>query len=334
MKIRILFALLLVGYFTLLNEKLIAQSPGYTIESFQDEYTELTEYESIVKIFLGDPLWEYEFELDFQFPFYGEYYDRLTYLSEAWGFVDYDLEDLSFFMMNFSSYKYDNPKDTVIIPSDVRFSHVLANNMQAFVIQYTKNRFFGDPNADDYDTYMNFQLWFFENGVMEVHFGEMHMDGNPIYSPGKGFFHYTTDGGVDTSEVGGPHMGISNPFDEEDGIALSGSYDDYEVTGDIYDNLTVLPPEGWIIRFKPKSVGIFDPKPSDNQIAISPNPASSFINIPEPDSYITLYDFSGKIMYEGISNDNKLNVADVPSGIYFVRIASGGNSSIGKFFKS
>ena len=332
MKSLIIF-LFFIGTF-LYSSITLAQSEEYVIESFQGEYNELTEYESMVKIFLGDPLWEFEFELDFQFPFYGEYYDRLIYLSEAWGAVT-DNEDLAFFLMDFSrGYAYDNPKDTVNIPSDVRFSHVQANSMQAFVIQYTKNRFFADPNSDEYDTNMNFQLWFFENGVLEVHFGEMHMDENPIYSPGKGFFCYTTDGGVDTSEVCGPHMGISNPYDEEDGIALSGSYYDYEVTGDIYDILTVLPPKGWIIRFKPKSVGIFDPKPRDNQIAISPNPASSFINIPEIGSFVTMYDFSGRILYEGITNENKLNVSDYPSGIYCVKITSGGSSSVGKFYKS
>jgi len=312
----------------------LAQSEEYGIESFQGEYNELTEYESMVKIFLGDPLWEYEFELDFQFPFYGEYYDRLIYLSEAWGAVT-ENEDLAFFLMDFSrGYAYDNPMDTVNIPSDVRFSHVQVKDMQAFVIQYTKNRFFADPNSDEYDTYMNFQLWFFENGVLEVHFGEMHMDENPIYSPGKGFYCYTTSGGVDTSEVCGPHMSISNPFDEEDGIAISGSFDNYAVTSDIYDILTFLPPEGWIIRFKPKSVGLFEPDYRITKVSIYPNPAISYIMIPEPGSYVAMYDFSGKIIYEGVSTDSKLSVSAFPSGIYFVRISSGSSSSIGKFYKS
>ena len=313
---------------------IVAQSSGYTIESFQDEYTELTAYESMSWLFLGDPLWEHEFQLNFQFPFYGASYDKMIYNAEGWGMFTDD-EDEALYLMDYTrGYSYDILEDSVNIPSDVRFSHVFANNMDAFVIQYTKSRFFADPFANSLDTYMNFQLWFFENGVMEVHFGEMHMDGTPIYATGKGYYCYDTSSGVDSNEVCGPHMGISNPYNREDGIALSGSYDDYEVTSDIYDNLTVLPPQGWIIRFKPKSVGTFDPKPSDIQIAISPNPASTFINIPEPGSYITLYDFSGKIMYEGIPNENKLNVSSFPPGIYFVRTASPGNSSIGKFYKS
>jgi hypothetical protein len=98
--------------------------------------------------------------------------------------------------------------------------------------------------------------------------------------------------------------------------------------------MTELPPIGWIIRFKPKSVGIFNPKPHSNQIAIMPNPASSFINIPEIGSFVSMYDFSGRIMYEGITNDNKLNVSAYLLGIYFIKITSGGSSSIGKFYKS
>lgn len=324
---------LLFGICTAISfHSISAQSEGYVIESFQDVYVELTDYESIALLNDGNPIWDHYFQLDFPFPFYGNLYDELYYRTEAWGSVTID-EDLAFFLMDYSrAYAYI-VEDLSNITSDVRFSHVEANNIQAFVIQFTKVGFFADPFRDSLDTYMNFQLWFFENGVMEVHFGEMHMDNTPIYAPGKGFYCYN-NGELDTTELCGPHVGISNPFDEEDGIAVSGAYNDYEASSDIYSNLTVIPPPGWIIRFKPKSVGIFDPKPRDNQIVISPNPANSFINISEIGSYVTMYDFSGKIMYEGITNETKLNVTSFPPGIYFVKIASGNTSSIGKFFKS
>ena len=119
-----------------------------------------------------------------------------------------------------------------------------------------------------------------------------------------------------------------------DAIALSGSYDDYEVTANQYDVLTLMPPEEWIIRFKPKSVGFFEPDYRLSEVSICPNAANTYIRIPEPDSYVTMYDFSGKIMYQGVPNENKMNVSDLTPGIYFIRISSGINSSIGKFYKS
>ncbi|MEO6132034.1 MAG: T9SS type A sorting domain-containing protein [Saprospiraceae bacterium] len=330
---RSLFVFLLANYFALAYHQAAAQSAGYTIESFQDVYTELTNYESVSLLTMGDLFWELEFPLNFQFPFYDSLYESVIYHHEAWGMFTDD-EDLALFLMDFTRlYAFDDLVDTSNITSDVRFSHVMSNNLQAFVLQFTKNRFFADPYEDSLDTYLNFQIWLYENGVMEVHFGEMHMDGNPIYAPGKGFYCYTTSGGIDTNEVCGPHMGISNPLDEEDAIALSGSYDDYEVVGDLYSVLTVLPPEGWIIRFKPKSVGIFDPVLITNQLAIKPNPTSSYILIPDSGNKVTIFDFSGKIVYEGTAPENKVSVSTLPTGMYFIQISSDYNSSIGRFFK-
>ena len=317
----------------LCNTVIKAQSPGYTIESYQDVYSELDEYESVVvqtKKFL---FWQLEFPLDFQFPYYDSTYNRVIFVHDNWGAFTDD-EDISLYLFEYTFFiteLYELP--IADPPSDVRYAHVIANNMKAFVLQYTNNMFFFDLDNDTIDTYMNWQVWLFENGVMEIHFGEMHMDDNPIYEPGKGFFFYGNEG-VDTSEIYGPHVGISNPLDETDAIALSGSYDNYEVTGDQYDVLTVMPPEGWIIRFKPKSVGLFEPDYRTTEFSINPNPAISYIMIPDPGSYVTMYDFSGKVMFEGIVTDNKLSVAAFPPGMYFVRIASGSNSSIGKFYKS
>jgi hypothetical protein len=73
---------------------------------------------------------------------------------------------------------------------------------------------------------------------------------------------------------------IANNYDEEDGIAVSGAYNDYETSSDVYSNLTVIPPPGWIIRFKPKSVGLFEPDYPISEVSIFPNPASAYINIP------------------------------------------------------
>ena len=331
MRTFILFTMLFCSTHSIPNST--AQSTGYTIESFQDVYAELDEYESVVVQTDNFLFWQLEFPLDFQFPYYDSMYNRAIFVHDNWGAFTDD-EDISLYLFEYTDfitalYEFPIPNP----PSDVRYAHALSNNMEAFVLQYTNNMFFFDLENDTIDTYMNWQVWLFENGVMEIHFGEMHMDDNPIYEPGKGFYFYGNEG-VDTSEIYGPHISIANPLDETDAIALSGSYDDYEITGDLSDVLTIMPPEGWIIRFKPKSVGLFEPDYQITEFSINPNPAISYILIPEPGSYVTMYDFSGKVMFEGIATDNKLSVSDFPPGIYFVRISSGSNSSIGKFFKS
>ena len=329
---RSLFVFFLAFMITNSIHELSAQSSGYTIESLQDVYTELTEYESIVLQTQNDLFWEVEFPLDFGFPYYDSIYDNVTFVHDSWGYFSED-QDLSLFLFEYIPFVTELYSDTIDFPSDVRYAYVFSNNLEALVLQFTKNRLFEDPAADSLDTYLNWQVWLFENGVIEIHFGEMHMDGNPIYAPGKGFYLYSS-AGIDTTEIDGPHVGISNPLDKDDAIAFSGSYDDYEVTDDQYDVLTVMPPEGWIIRFKPKSVGIFEPDYRLSEVSICPNPANTYIKISEPGSYIILYDFSGQIMFEGIANENEFNISSFPPGIYFVRITSGGNSSIGKFCKA
>jgi len=325
----VIFTSLIAGSLSCIS----AQSDEYVIESFQDEYIALTDYQSVAKLAFGNPIFEVALPLNFQFPFYGAYYDTIIYNTDAWGSLTNN-QDVALLLMDFTrGYAWDWVVDTLNITSDIRFAHVLTNSIQAFVLQYTKMGFFADP-VEEFDPSMNFQLWFFENGIVEVHFGEMNMNGTPVYDPGEGFYCYSTSGGVDMSEVCGPHMGISDPLNEEDAIALSGSWDNYEVVGDQYAVLNTLPPVGWVIRFEPRTLGLFEPDYQITEFSINPNPAISYIMIPDPGSYVTICDFSGKVKFEGIVTDNKLSVADFPPGMYFVRIASGSGSSIGKFYKS
>src|SRR5690242_15249466 len=118
---RTLMIFLLASYFTFSYCSVIAQSEGYTIESFQGEYIELTEYESAGILALGNPIWELEFEFGFDFPFYGDLYDRMIWNAEAWGMLTEE-EDEAFFMMNFTrGYAFEPIEDTVDIESDARF---------------------------------------------------------------------------------------------------------------------------------------------------------------------------------------------------------------------
>lgn len=98
--------------------------------------------------------------MNFEFPFYDSFYTRLYYNNDSWGSLT-DNQDEGLLLMDYlDGYTFDNVLDTVNITSDVRFSHVDINDMQAFVIEYTKARFWGDPFDDSIDTYMNWQLWF------------------------------------------------------------------------------------------------------------------------------------------------------------------------------
>lgn len=319
--------------FLCIQVNMSGQITHYTIESFQGEYDELTSYQSVALLTDFDPFWWYEFELDFPFPFYDSTYTRMIYNHASWGGFTED-QDEALLLMDCGAFSIDHHAiDTSNITSDVRFSHVMDGDMQAFVIQFTKARFFDDPFIDSLDTYINFQLRFYENGFMEVHFGSTNIDESPIYMPGKGFYGYSDTGFIDTTQISGPHMGIEHPITEDNAFGLEGAYNDYEVVNTNYSTLTVLPPEGWVIRFKPSVVSTFSPGQEVEHLVISPNPANEYINFPITNEKIIVLNGTGSVVFEGYPKYDALDVSFLPSGLYYLQIISEEKISIGKFLR-
>lgn len=325
--------LILAICMTVVNAKLAAQTDKYAVESFQGNYEELENYESIALNTEFDPLWTYEFQLDFQFPFFDSSYNRVIFDRSGYGAFTDD-EDNSLFLFQYYSWTYDPFMGSTDIPSDVRFSHVNYKGTQAFVLQFTKVRIFADLYEDSLDTYLNFQFWLFENGNIEVHFGNIHMDNNPIYAAGKGLYCFTTDEGIDTSEICGPYMGIANPFDENDAIGVVGAYNSYTISGDIYSNFTFMPPEGWVIRFKPQTVSTHDPPSKLIDLLISPNPVSNSIRLPQSGGLVTITDSVGKRIYAEFIDNAELDVSSLAPGIYFLNLINENRQYLGKFVKN
>lgn len=319
----------LILLLVLFNHTLVSQSSEYTIESFQGEYNELASYQSIAILTQGDVTWEYEFQLNFPFPFYDSTYTRIFYDNPSWGYFTED-QDAGLQLMYFLAYAIENVEDTSNITSDVRFTHVAINNTNAFVIQFTNVRFFADPFADSLDTYLNYQIWLFENGIIEVHFGEMHMDNNPIYEPGKGFHTYS-DEGVDTNFIEGPYMGISHPLNEENAIGFHGNISKYAVVGTPYAVLNELPPIGWVIRFKPTFVGI--PNLIYKEMSINPNPAYDLIRTPFINEEFRILNEVGKELINGYLTKEDIDISNLLPGIYFLHVSSNQGNYIGKFVK-
>lgn len=326
---KVLLFLILLSQFAV--QRTWAQTSQYAINSFQDVYEELETYSSVAILTQGQLLWDYEFELEFPFPFFDSAYTRMFYKYDPWGSFTEEQDDALFLM--YYNFTYEKLLDTVDIMSDVRFAHVDAGDQRAFVLQFAKARFFADPFEDTLDTYLNFQHWFYENGVIEVRFGEIHMDSTPIYAPGKGFYEYTTSGGVDTTYIAGPYVGIANPINEDDAIGLQGAYDDYEVVGDQYSVLTVMPPVGWVIQFVPEWVSAVSGPSRYEQVAICPNPANAFIRLPEGTGRVSVVDAAGRQVYRGQPGVDRLDVSGFVPGMYVVQYTQGGRVHVGRFVR-
>ena len=72
---------------------------------------------------------------------------------------------------------------------------------------------------------------------------------------------------------------------------------------------------------------------SENNISISPNPASDYINIGVLKGEVSVTDISGKVVMKFAENPRNLNISELPDGLYMVRISNNEGIYNGKFIK-
>lgn len=235
---------LLVFLSCLMMAQTSAQEYDYRILSFQDKYEEIDSFKSILIETRGDQGWSKNFNLPFNFAFYDSIYNHIycDFTSTCWfeNSLDYEI------VLMGNGYDFDIVNiDTNNIVSDIRYKFSKKNNLNALVLQYTKVRLISDPSVSEFDSHINFQVWYFENGTMEVRFGSYNLDNSPNYIPGEGFYLLPNN---HSPIYYGPEMLIRNAFKENVGLGLDGPYNNYNVDN-IGGYLTELPPKGWVIRF-------------------------------------------------------------------------------------
>ncbi len=294
-----------------LSSHLSAQD--YKIKAFQDVYTPLKNYKSIFIEQKGDPYWESKISLDFTFPFFDLSYDYIICLGE--GMADFeDAVDFPMFLMAFG-YMYDQTFDSTNIESDVRYALTQRDGLKALAVQFTKNRLFSDTTIEQYDSYINFQWWFFEDGAIEIRFGDINLDHSNVYVPGEGFYLFTTDG----PKLSGPFIGLRHPHDTSREIGIDGPYDNYKVFNSI-QAITTLPPKGWVIRFENQLVANKDIK-DNNGIRLYPNPVRDRLYVKGISKKVgySIHNWMGQRMISA-SGDSSIDVSALPAGVYFLEI--------------
>lgn len=77
---------------------------------------------------------------------------------------------------------------------------------------------------------------------------------------------------------------------------------------------------------------------TENQISIYPNPSNEYIKIkwttPIDNSVVEIYSITGSLLYKNtLNSDNSINISDLKSGIYIIKMNSGSFSLVEKFIK-
>src|SRR5688500_16423934 len=151
----------------------ICQSQDYTIQHFQSNYDTLVDYNSLsVELAVAGEYpysWEKVFDFGFEFPFYGDTFSEVILDNWAVGYFpgspEYNLHLFAAY------YTVAHFQDTSYLYSEVRYQYTSSKDVDALVIEY--HNVYESWEYDDYgpNHFINFQIWFYENGVIEIHFG-------------------------------------------------------------------------------------------------------------------------------------------------------------------
>lgn len=300
----------------------------YTLTTFQSEYIEIDNYNSLQLETLGNIIESKTFQLDFDFPYFDLNYQEVQLLSN--GILSFfDETNFSIRLLTFG-YDWDAVVDISDIPSDIRYKDTIVNNRKALIIQFTRMRLISDTSIEEYDSYINFQYWLYENGMIELIIGETNLDNSPVYIPGEGFYLLSLQGNIPL----GPELALYHPTD----IDRRYSYEDFnshEESNLRNDGLGVvdwIPPKGWVFQFKNEVVSTNNIVKTDN-FGIFPNPVGHTLSIHEDEKF----DIAKVINNNGLeilrSNSKIIDVSKLNSGTYSLVIQKGKIIKTQKFIK-
>lgn len=224
---------------------------AYTINHFQSTYDSLSSYNSLTLELLnsGEDIiyWEHKFEFGFDFPFFGETQSDINIASDGVSYFDNSINYNIFLFA--AEYTISLNIDTANMHSEIRYIYTTKNNQKAFAIEY--HNVFNDEefweNGENHT--INFQYWFYENGTIELRFGDIDLSNCSFYFPGLGFVFDKTD---PNNSIYGPWVSINNS-DLSEGACFFGDHTNPGILYNDDDNCDVLmsiPPIGYVVQFE------------------------------------------------------------------------------------
>jgi hypothetical protein len=320
--------LILFSFLVLFNLGVFSQ-PHYNVTWGTTSYDTLTNFTSIPNDVLMSPIISYQ-ETDvsfgFNFPFFDSLYSSITINGDGFAYFP-DGTDYNFFLFTgeFENHLFSGQP----IYSDWRYKNEIVAGVNVLKVEWRNVGILDDVfDVNPTYHYINFQTWFYENGTIDIHFGDIDLMNTPYYSTDSGFI-------WSSGETYGPWIGIVNQ-DESEVYFISGTNNNVTVafddnTSDIYYD---IPVSGMYFRFTPN--GIVGIKSKNKEINtgcnIFPNPASGKIFIQSAptvtarNTQLVIYDITGKKVLEKqfISASSlspfEIDVASLENGTYLLHV--------------
>ncbi len=328
--------LLLITFAMILS---LAHSQDYNFSVTNGTYSNLTESTSLNNgMTWDDP--QFQVPIGFSFEYFNTaitelfisgwgYGGELTTSESAEGTAPY----LSPFGSDLIDRGYDFFLDTITSGSLSNISYKLDGTAGSRVLKIEWNNagFFSDIYDDFVSTdFVNFQLWLYEgSNDIEIHFGP-----SSITNPELSF-----------DSLSGTYIGLFSSLNFDDygetasGIALLGNPSSPTATNvstafSLNDYMNGAPSNGTIYKFSTGvNVGLLSHSTRSKDFSIYPNPSKDFIRISSNKinaldiQSVAIIDIKGQLIKQVNSlTDNKIDISDLNTGVYTVRITS--NSEI------
>lgn len=291
---------------------------SYVVEYFEEKYDTLDTYTSIcnenAKNAIEPFFFAKEFEFGFDFPFFGKTYSKVYFENDGVGIFEGSVQyNFYLFTSLWNVYYWNDPfryESARPVESDWRYTHSTRNGKKVLIIEHRHVApFVFDTKASPYNGGdVNFQQWFWENGDIEVRFGDIHIDSTLF----KGAMQDPIDSTFYTLAIG-----IQN-YENTQQMFIEGTINNFVLTKfDDENSLDSLPKPNTGVRFKYMPVNTKDtPNQEKNKIYVE----GEVLHLDQDQEFDTfcIYNLSGQLVQSGIY-EKEIDISQLASGMYVLQ---------------
>lgn len=283
----------------------------------------------------GSVLWDTQgflqagarFEMPWGFSFFDTTLYSIDYVERASVYEGASNNDYEMLLFT-SVYDFDMSQTLEDLFSDIRYADTIINGNHVLIVEHTHMRLDSDPSIAEFDSHVNFQSWFWEDGKIDIVFGSCNLDNSPLYKEGEGMRRIVVEsstGHVDTMNIG-PEFRLTNPSNTDEFVSFWSGDDhtDFTVSTTFKGSRVLwLPPEGYRYRCTPvKPVRTVDGIDETDSNCYYPNPTGGKLTWSNPRSFptqgVTVSDLMGR-QISLYTNVDEIDIGHLPSGHYILR---------------
>ena len=242
----------LILTFAILCASTHISSQSYRVEIDSLPYDTLTEYTSLgLEKAMETPIY-FVFEQEFEFGFGFPYFDTILHSFIFQNYSIGDIEGCLEYPMYLFSKEFELHIEKKIVPhleSDFRYKTTEIDGKKVFIFEFKKVVYQEDQNDSKFArNHFSFQHWFWENGDLEIRFGESFILPE-LYIPGIGIKERNNENIY-------PFIITLSNYDLNENINISGNLNDNptiqvaDTWSQDFPGITYIPEKNTVCRFK------------------------------------------------------------------------------------